>query len=540
MNFINRAIKNIQRRLSKTVMLTLTFFLIGNFVIIGLGVSSAAENAKLLTRKKMSAVVFYELDYQKIALEGDKIQDENERELFYKKIDQLKHTTESVGEILKDERVKAISSPVTTIATTDKINTNHIPSKFEEELEANAEQEVTENGNITNIGHSYDISIKSNITNKLIEFEEKGYSLVSGRMYSEDEIKQNAPVALVSQKFAEHNNLTLGSKIYLIPHNGEVDYMIKDGLEGFTYELKERVVEFEVIGIYNHNLTINPDEILQGIDNPDNNIFTPIGSVEKATLEFNKKFYEFVINQEGIDEYRKEYLQQKLNSINEGRVEDLYYLSTLNILLKDPLDIDKFVEDYSDKNTFFKATVNNEEFKKFSKPLETISIFSNIIIILVVVNAIVIISLVTALTLKTREYEIGVLLSIGSSKFKIISQFFVELVLVALIAFSFATLTGVLVSKQVGDKVLEYTISSQKINEENDMYYYPQRYTPYIDDYTTRITLEDVTSEYNVTVQIQTIATLYATGVMIVLISVLIPSIMIMRYNPKKILMSTN
>ena len=64
MNFLNRAYKNVTRRFTKSILLAVTFFLIGNLVILGLGVSQAAENAKLLTRQKMRAVVTYEIDYQ--------------------------------------------------------------------------------------------------------------------------------------------------------------------------------------------------------------------------------------------------------------------------------------------------------------------------------------------------------------------------------------------------------------------------------------------------------------------------------------------
>ncbi|MBR5754685.1 MAG: ABC transporter permease, partial [Erysipelotrichaceae bacterium] len=67
MNFIDRAFRNVTRRMSKTVLLVLTFFLIGNLVIIGLGVASASESAKTLTRQKMRAVVSYGIDYMKVS-----------------------------------------------------------------------------------------------------------------------------------------------------------------------------------------------------------------------------------------------------------------------------------------------------------------------------------------------------------------------------------------------------------------------------------------------------------------------------------------
>lgn len=43
MNFFNRALKNVTRKISKSVLLAVTFFLIGNLVIIGLGINNAAE-----------------------------------------------------------------------------------------------------------------------------------------------------------------------------------------------------------------------------------------------------------------------------------------------------------------------------------------------------------------------------------------------------------------------------------------------------------------------------------------------------------------
>ncbi|MFR9255291.1 MAG: hypothetical protein ACLVJ6_07195 [Merdibacter sp.] len=70
--------------MSKSVLLAVTFFLIGNLVIIGLGINNAAENAKILTRQKMRAVVSLELDYTTYYNDADKITDDDEREAFYK------------------------------------------------------------------------------------------------------------------------------------------------------------------------------------------------------------------------------------------------------------------------------------------------------------------------------------------------------------------------------------------------------------------------------------------------------------------------
>ena len=108
MNFINRAFKNVTRRLSKTVLLILTFFLIGNLVIIGLGVSKASESAKTLTRQKMRAVVTYTLDYDAIYEYADSLTDEDEINEFYQNYPRI--NLSDVEELLKDERVKTYTN----------------------------------------------------------------------------------------------------------------------------------------------------------------------------------------------------------------------------------------------------------------------------------------------------------------------------------------------------------------------------------------------------------------------------------------------
>ena len=108
MNFFNRAIRNVTRRLSKSVLLLITFFVIGNFVIIGLGVSSASETAKTLTRQKMRAVVTYSIDYDSIWEYTDTITDEDVLNEFYNNYPKI--TVDEINELLKDERVKTANA----------------------------------------------------------------------------------------------------------------------------------------------------------------------------------------------------------------------------------------------------------------------------------------------------------------------------------------------------------------------------------------------------------------------------------------------
>jgi ABC-type antimicrobial peptide transport system permease subunit len=171
-----------------------------------------------------------------------------------------------------------------------------------------------------------------------------------------------------------------------------------------------------------------------------------------------------------------------------------------------------------------------------ARPLDTMSFFAGIVVWIVVVNAIVIISLVTALTLKTREYEIGVLLSIGVSKLKVVGQLFLELIIVAFIGFALASVSGSLMAGRVGDMVLDFQTTSEAQYEEQDSGYVFVHST----DYFTSVTQDDLLAEYHVSVSPLLIGEIFLLGTGVVLIAIVIPSFMIMRLNPKQILLEQN
>ena len=131
-------------------------------------------------------------------------------------------------------------------------------------------------------------------------------------------------------------------------------------------------------------------------------------------------------------------------------------------------------------------------------------------------------------------------MSIGASKFKVVAQFFVELALVALLGFTLSIGTGSLIANKVGQTVLEYQITSSGVNEENDDDNFYNYDSIWNDNYNSDVTLEDLVSNYNVSISPVIIVEIYVVGLAIVLVSILIPSMMIMRFNPKKILMNQN
>ena len=533
MNFINRAFKNVTRKVSKSILLTLTFFLIGNLVIIGLGVSNASNSAKILTRKKMRAVVTYSLDYNKIWQYMDAIEDEDEREEFYNNYPRI--TLADAKNFLNDTRVKTANAVTTNTWFMDHLNSFdfvHLNNQAEEGMGDGRSCWVDDTGE-ERCYKSPVFLIKSNMFSDMIEFQDGEFNIVDGRFYNDHEIENGDLVCVISQNIAEYNGVSVGDDIILSFAGSTIG--------GMKMSEEDLEATFEVVGIFSHNHPVTPDSsnfnYCSPYENPDNMIFMPSTSTYMASLSYQQKSFDYYKELYPEDEV----YQNEDNRPSEENMAENTYIENVTLLLSDPLDVEKFVDDY--KNTLSQFTsldANNEEFKKLAKPLDTLSMYANFIVSLVVINAIVIISLVTALTLKTREYEIGVLLSIGASKIKVIAQFFIELALVAVLGFTLSVFSGSLIAKNIGYKVLEYQIATSDVQEEDDGFDYYGGFDPWSNNYTTEITLDDLISEYEVTVSPLIIAEIYIMGLGIVLISVIIPSFMIMRYNPKKILMNTN
>lgn len=539
MNFINRAFKNVSRKMSKTILLLLTFFLIGNLVIIGLGVSNAANNAKILTRKKMRAVVNVSVDYEAVWKYIDSLEDEEEIQKFYSHYPTVKFS--DVQELIADERVStANATNLNTVyapkdSSTDFVHLNNEQESQMENEEANSYCYYDEReGTVCTKYETPIAALKANYFPSMIEIEDGTFTVVEGRFYNEKEISDGALVCLVTEEFAEVNSLSLGSHVkFSIFQDNEIKRW------GTEISEEDNELELEVIGIYSHTTHIYPDSNqfnwTSPYENPDNMILIPGYTYTVASLPLMQKQFDYYIQTNPEETYYVDNYPT-MENIKETGINEAV------LLLNDPLEVDKFVEQHKGTlSEFIKISADNGEFKRLAKPLDTLSLYATFIIWLVVINAIVIITLVTALTLKTREYEIGVLLSIGASKLKVITQFFIELAIVAILGFSLAIVSGSLVASKVGETVLNYQITESGVNEEGSDDYWNDDYISIWDnDYSTDITLDDLLSEYNVSVSPVIIAEIYVCGLAIVFISIIIPSMMIMRFNPKKILMNQN
>ena len=515
MNFYQRALRYIQRTPTKTLLLVLTFFLIGNLVILGLGVSQASDNAKILTRKKMRAVVSYEVDYNAFWQYADSIEDADEQMEAYRNTPRIDKDT--AIQISADKRVTAFNY-FQNLVVYGKNGLEHVLLGNEN---SNEFTYVDENGNtVQNVQPGF--MMFGNLTPDMIELKEGTYEIKEGRLFNQQDIDLVNNVCLITEELASANNLRPGDTITVSSINpNEVKNYVDAGISEEELDL-----ELEIIGIYSTVEEVDPnsDEFrwMSPFQSPKNKILIPFSALSAySLLQMENQMEAFP------EQYRDADLEME-RSYREMPDRVVY-------LLDDPMHVDSFVEDYrSSLGEFQILNANNETFLKMARPLDTMSFFANILVWVVVINAVVIISLVTALTLKTREYEIGVLLSIGVSKMTVVVQLFLELLIIAFIGFGLASVSGSMMAGKVGNIVLDYqTTSDAKYGDAENGYSYFDS-----SSYFTQVTQDDLLSEYHVSVSPLLIFEIFVLGTVVVLVAIVIPTAMIMRLNPKQILLS--
>ena len=522
MNFLLRAWRYVTRRKAKTILLMITFFLIGNLVILGLGISQAADNAKILTRQSMRAAVRYEIDYDAFWRYADNIEDEDERQEAYSHSPRL--SKETADQIAEDPRVKAVNYMNSNVVYSSGFSSVPVGN---EENRGGGGYYMDENGE----QHEYtepNIMMYGVMNPNMIEIAEETWTISEGRFLSESDIEGARNSVIITKDLADQNGLRVGDEISVTTMMGyELQEMTNMGL---TQE--DVTMTLEIVGIFNTKAEVDPNsdrfQWMSAYESPKNIIVVP--------MTYWAEWYEPVIRAQ-YEYYAREY-GSELDP--DSAMENLMNPSTVVFLLDDPLHVEEFVEDYEGKlDEYTILNANNDTFRKMARPLDTLSFFANIIVWIVVVNAIVIISLVTALTLKTREYEIGVLLSMGVSKLKVVGQLFAELIIIAIAGFTLAVASGSVMAGKVGEAVLEYQTASEAQYEDGNNYG-ETYYWAGDGNYFTEVSQEQLLSEYHVRVSPKLIAEIYILGTGVVLLAIVIPSFMIMRLNPKQILLEQN
>ena len=330
---------------------------------------------------------------------------------------------------------------------------------FSKPVTVEGKKVVQENQNITlndEIKNKSNLVMMNGITasKSNIDFKSEVLKLEKGRHIEENDKNK----IMIHEKFSELNNVNLGDKIKL-------------SQEGKTLEL-------EIVGIYSGEKT---------------NTFSGLSS-------------DFIENTVYTD-YKSS--QELSNLIANNKVTSVEYG------VEDPTKLDdviKNVENLGINNLM--VSKSNKNYELVTSSVESITKITNMIRIGSVVVGVVILSLILMFWVRERTYEIGILLSLGTSKVNLVLQFIVEVLLV--------TIFGLMIALGIEIAIIKYLAS-------NVGSIFSEELPKSIADELMKMSVNGID-----------IVNLVIVMIAIVIISVVVALLPILKMKPKKILTNIN
>lgn len=184
----------------------------------------------------------------------------------------------------------------------------------------------------------------------------------------------------------------------------------------------------------------------------------------------------------------------------------------------------------------FTLTMDNSAYEAVASPLTAMQNLIVWLIVGCVAVSVGILVLILSMWIKQRRHETGILLSVGISKSRILLQYTVEVLMIAIVAFGLSFFTSNLISQGVSDLIFHQVSESQPLPEIE----LPDDGTEYLDitgqyipyDTSNVETLESV----QVDVSPDYLLYIYIFGTLLIAFSVSAASISVIQMKPKKIL----
>ncbi len=332
-------------------------------------------------------------------------------------------------------------------------------------------------------------------------FESGAMKLIYGSHITTD----GSNVAVISKDLAEKNDLKLGDTISL------------------HYDGNEENTNVKITGIY---------EILKP-DSPLKNIVT----------------YEKMENQIFIDFHT---FRKLMKDTPAGFL-------TATFTVDDPARLNDIISEVKNISSIdwraFSVTADNDTYLEAASPLEKLQTLATSMIFIIALVSGVILALILTMWGRSRIHETGVFLSLGIRKTKIIGQYLLEVLMIAVIAFSLSYFTSNAVANQLANGLLQQNVSVNEEQQNQDIQaevkdgYGEDIVLSVKDDNTapsgqetsqevenTEIKSSSEVNKLSVTVSVFNMLQLFLIGFVIIMLSVVASSLTVMRFKPREIL----
>lgn len=466
MNFVSRSLLSIKKRKNRSFILFMAVLLICNVMAGAISV----KNALLNTKKSFTDLIPIE-----VSIEEDYL-----------------YFLEDKDNSLTEEIIKKIGSS----SYVKKYYFYYKYSLGSNKLENGTEESIlrADENNENHPFNSFDIlgAYKKTVN----EQDDGSIKIISGKTFTDDDIKNGNNVILISEQVANKNKLNVGDKIKL---GSQIDI---DSADGTVVE-----DEYEIIGIFETKKEYEKNS-------------------EGKTVEVESEYIDTIympneaiknIHNKVTDETKK----QNVDTYDAFSVITKYELNSIE-------DVEEFKsENLSNLPKGYVFKDNSESISSITVPINNMKDLSNIIVYASIIASVIIIGLIMVLFCKERKKEMGIYLALGEKKINIAMQLLLETLLVSIVAITISVFTGNIIAKNVSNKMLKNQITEQSTKIENQ-----NNYNSY-----DLIDSEKITDNYTVSLDIKTILMIYTVAIISISLSTTLPIYYTLKLNPRKILM---
>lgn len=488
MNFLKRAFYSTKAKVGRSLLLTFVFSAILIFILAGLTIQSASLTAAENAKKSMGATVTLSANMENAMKDMQKNSNEGQRP----DPGSFNLTPVDLDDV---EKITALNNlSYYTMSSTTTVDAKSFEAISSEESSNTSEQSTPSGMKMPQMTSQGDISISgTNATATTTSFKGGTAEIIDGVGITDEDMDSNK--AVIEITLAQANDLTVGD-------------MIKIERDDKTYKLN-------IVGIYKTTESTDSRSMQMASLNPYNTIYTS---------------YTFANKVKGSD--------------YKNTADSVVFHVT------DPEKMPAFVKAATatglDTDTY-SLTTNDQQYQQMVQPLDNVKSFANKIVLLVAIAGTVILALIVMLTIRERKYEIGVLMSLGEKRSKIIAQFFAELIFVLALALVVAGVSGQFVGNAVGKQLIEQQTTTQTSDATSSAQQGPgggqapsnmPSGGPGMGGNAQATDMQQQISDLDITLSIKELMELGGFGLGISFLAVLIASIGIMRMKPKKILIS--
>jgi len=371
------------------------------------------------------------------------------------------------------------------------------------------------------IQHVEDFIVRGVSAPSFLELTTGMISIFRGTTFTEEQIETRAPVVMISHELAAENNLDVGSTISLeaIVTSGTYDFTASWFDDKNIFNSLE--IDFEVIGIFESTMPISDDI-----------------NDETARLELLNTFFAPYTILIEMETFRIEAF-----GMDASRIEESLGFSNY-LLLYDARDLPALREAASEILPEFIVTADvSDSFSDVMTSMEHVRSVSTVVLLLAISGSVIILSLVIILFLRDRRHEIGIYLSLGEHKKKIVLQFLFEIMLITVVAVSLSLFIGSFLSSGLSQNMLIQELSNMRDGSIGNGNQFMIGNTIFTDNREIiRFSPDPLSSEelielFDTSMDSEQVLIFYGIAIITIMLSTVVPMVYVLRLEPKEILL---